>query len=211
MAKDLFKKLAALVPQNDEELAKLLTVTTIKQAEREKLVADRNTAETLAKAALEKEHSWGAKIATLDKEITGKMELLETWSAINKPRFGEAKSLTVNRHRFGWRLGNWKTTLRKGVKSWKLALEALHGIVAKGMDQDAKPELKDRAEMAKDYLAIKLEANKEAMLRDRDDAVRAALLNDVGVIFDQDENFFLEPDREQQQAATLMLGGALSS
>jgi hypothetical protein len=203
MSKDNKTKIASLVPQNDDQLAKLLTQITVNQARREGAVAARNERVSIETERLEKEHKWGATIQECDVAIARDMEILETWSAINKDRFGAAKSMTVNGTRFGWRLGNWKTKLLKGFKKWEMVIAALQGIIGKGQAPDAKDKHKERAAMAAEYLAIKVEPNKQAMLRDRGDAERAEFLKEVGIGFDQDEEFYCDPQREEQAPATL--------
>lgn len=210
MAKKSISKLAAQVPQNDEQLSKLLTATILAQTDREAAIAARDAAEAKAKAELEAQHQWGAIIAERDIVIARNLEVLETWCAVHKEdRFGKAKSITLNQHRFGWRLGNWKTVLAKGVK-WEAVIAALQRLIAKGKDSDASEKAKERAALAKEYLAIKIAPDKESMLRDRHLRPNRALLKVAGVGFEQDENFYLEPDREGQDGATLTAGGVAS-
>lgn len=200
MKKSTLKKLAAAVPQNDDELNTLLTETITAQTTREKAVADRDDAFNQAKEQLEKEHGWNATIEEQDKTIARNLELLETWTVINQKRLGDARSIVINGHRFGHRLGKWKTA---ATEKWEKVVENLTKWMRAGKDEDADDKVKERAAIAAEYLVFSCSPDKNAMLRDRDVKSRRAVLEKAGVEFEQEESFFLDPDREGQQPARL--------
>jgi hypothetical protein len=194
------KKLAAQIPQSDADLSALLTATITAQTKRESAVARRDAKIAAAKAAIEIEHGFDAIIAAQDAILERNLELLETWTTINAKRLGDAKSLVVGGHRFGWRLGNWKTV---ATDTWDKVTAKLREWREAGKADDASPEAQERAAMAAEYLVDKCEPDRKAMLRDRDRKPARALLAKAGVEFEQDESFYLEPDREGQQAPRL--------
>lgn len=200
MTKSRLKKLAAQVPQNDAELSRLLTATQTAQTSMEKLIAERDESLTKARQALEDKHGWDRAIAGHEADIARNLELLETWSVINAKRFGDAKSLVMFGCRFGYRLGNWKT---KATEKWDKVVEKLQKWLEAGKAEDAQEDIKERAAIAADYLVFSCDPDKKAMLRDRDVKARRALLEKAGVAFEQDESFYLEPDREGQAPARL--------
>lgn len=200
MSPTKIKKLAKQVPQNDTELNKLLTDIVTAQTTKETAVAARDSALAKFRETLEAEHGYDAEIKTQETEIARQLELLETWSAIHHKRFGDARSITLNGHRFGHRLGQWKTT---ATEKWETVVAKLQKWIDAGQAKDATDEAQQRAEIAEDYLVFKVTPNREAMLRDRDIKDRRALLEKAGVEFDQDESFFLDPNREGQQPARL--------
>lgn len=202
MAKKL-KKIAAQVPTTDAEVEKLLSDTLTAQLEREALVTAQDAALKAAKEQIEAEHHYDRDISSRDVTIARNVELLELWATIHRKRFGAAKSMTIGGiARLGWRLGNWKTALRKSVK-WDDVVAFLKSLKDRGAKEDASDKAKARAELANQYLRVKTDANKDNMLRDRAERASRALLKAAGVTFEQDETFFIEPDREGQQPATL--------
>lgn len=213
MTKSALKKLAAKVPQNEDELKALLSATITAQTERESAVADRDKALNAYKAAL----GYDATITEKDAFIARNLEMLEAWATLNKrTRFKKAKSTVIAGSRIGWRLGNWGTELR-GKTEWEDVLnflqdlqDAANGIRLKiAEDGDREPTKAEakvilRGDMAEEYIRVKVEVDKKAMLRDRDHRPSRALLKKAGVSFMQDETFYLEPDREGQQPATMV-------
>ena len=197
------KKIAAQVPESMAEVERLLSETLTAQLKRETLVTSQDSALKAAKEKIESEFHFDRDIKSLDVEIARNVELLEFWATLNRKQFGAAKSMTVGGiARLGWRLGNWKTALRKKTK-WDDVVSFLKELNARGTAEDASDKAKNRAELAKEYLRTRTDANKENMLRDRAERASRALLRAAGVIFEQDETFFVEPDREGQQPATL--------
>lgn len=202
MAKKL-QKIAAQVPTTDAEVEKLLSDTLTAQLEREAFVASRDEALKAAREKIDAEFHYDRDIASRDVTIARNVELLELWATIHRKRFGTAKSMTIGGiARLGWRLGNWKTALRKRAK-WDDVVAFLKALKDRGAKEDASDKAKARAELANQYLRVKTDANKDNMLRDRAERASRALLKAAGVVFEQDETFFVEPDREGQQPATL--------
>lgn len=196
-------KLAAAVPQSEAEVEAMIAATLKLQTDSETLIASRDALIHAATAAIEKEHGHSAKLNAISIDLARNLEVLETWAVLNKKKhFKKAKSIRFALARIGWRLGNWKTKLRSKTK-WLDVVEKLEDFVSAGQGDDASEKQKARADLAEEYLRREVSPDKEAMLRDR--AIRAAraLLKKCGVIFEQDETFFVQPDREGQQPATL--------
>jgi hypothetical protein len=203
MAKKSISKLAAQVPSTDAEVAALIAVTLTAQTDRETLVAAQDEAKRKALEAIESEHHYARDLAAKDVLLARNLELLETWAALNKKtRFAKAKSIDLAGARLGWRLGNWKTALAKKVKLVDV-VEFLTSLKERGQKEDASEKAKARASLAAEYIRIKTDLDREAMLRDRADRHTRALLKKAGVLFEQEESFYLQPDREGQQPPTL--------
>lgn len=197
-------KIAAQVPGTDAEVEALISITLKTQTERETIVAERDRTLQKQREELEAEHGYDRQLKELDTILSRNLELLETWGEINKKRrFGKAKSILIGTARLGWRLGNWKTALLPKVK-WADVVEALRDFISRGKEEDASEKAKARAALADEYVRVRVDADKEAMLRDRHERKTRALLKKVGVEFDQDETFYVAPDREGQQPSTLV-------
>lgn len=197
-------KIAAQVPVTDAEVEALISITLKTQTERETIVAERDQALQKQREALEAEHGYDRRLKDKDTVLSRNLELLETWAEIHKKRrFGKAKSILIGTARLGWRLGNWKTALMPKIK-WADVVEALQDFIERGDEEDASEKAKARAALAQEYVRIRVDADKEAMLRDRAERSSRALLKKVGVEFDQDETFYVAPEREGQQPATLV-------
>jgi Bacteriophage Mu Gam like protein len=197
-------KIAASVPSTDAEVEALISITLKTQTERETIIAERDQALQKQREALEAEKHYDRDLKTKDVILARNLELLETWAVMNKKkRFGKVKSILIGTARLGWRLGNWKTRLMSKVK-WVDVVDALQAFLERGDEKDASEKAKARAALAQEYIRISVEADKEAMLRDRADRKSRALLKKAGVYFDQDETFYVDPNREGQQPATLV-------
>lgn len=199
MNKKKFKELAAKLPKTDAELQALLSDLVKAQTRRERAVAERDGKFAEECANLEKMYGWGSTIAAADETIKQKMELLEVWAEMNRPRMGDAKSLAMNGHRFGWRLGAWSTVAKK----WADVVDYLQRLVEKGKGEDASAKQKKRAAIAQAFVAVVVKPNKEAMIRDRDSRPARAILKAAGVDFAQEESFFFDPSREGQAPARI--------
>lgn len=200
MTKKAIKKLAAAIPQNDADLQKLLSDLVIAQTDKERAIAARDAAIEKARTELEMMHGWSATIERADNKIDRLIKLLETWTSLNAQRLGSARSIAINGHRFGWRLGNWKTA---AVHKWTQVVEWLEKLIEKGKAEDATDKARRRAAMAAEYIVYSVDPDKKAMLRDREKRPCRALLKAAGVTFEQDETFYFEPAREGQQDARI--------
>lgn len=142
--------------------------------EREALVRDKAAAMEAAAAPFTK------RLEELEKSVDDGMNRLSLWAEANRPLFGEARSLEIaGAHRIGWRLGNWKTAVRKGI-TWKAVQELLVNKVRDGFNTAA------------DLLRTKTEVNKEAMIERREDPDVIHLLNEAGVDVQQEETFYID-------------------
>ena len=110
------------------------------------------------------------------------MEVIETYCKENKAiLFNEKRSMETAHGIVGFRLGMPKLkTLPKFT--WDKVLEKLGTIM---------PE----------YIRVKKEVDKEALLAHRGDNLTAQHLQDVGVYVDQDEAFFIELKKEEPVSA----------
>lgn len=148
------------------------------QLRRETLVAERDA------AALEVTRPYAPQIDQLDSEIKAGLDILETWAEHHSEEFGKAESVTLSGHRVGWRLGNFAArTLPKWT--WEKVVARLQELPKSWRDN---------------YLRIKTEPNKEAMIADR---AQAEALASIGVRIVQERRFYLEPAREGQADTTL--------
>lgn len=160
------------------------------QIEREHFVAVRDA----ALLAINEKH--GPAIDELSEIIDGNVALLEQWADVNRAEFGDAQSMVINEHRIGYRVGQ-PTVKPAGKLKFPTIIKA---ILTKG------------GELAKKFLRIKTELNKEAMLEAArllecgDAAARetaAAELAEIGCDVVQGESFYLEPNRAGQADTTL--------
>ena len=164
--------------------------TVSAQIFRESLVAERDS------LILEVQTKKNPAIDELTEEIEGNLALIEQWADFNRTEFGDAQSIVINEHRIGYRVGQ-PTVKPCGKLKFPMIIKA---ILAKG------------GELAKKFLRIKTELNKEAVLETariaecavtevRDAA--AAELAEIGCEVVQGESFYLEPNRAGQADTTL--------
>lgn len=155
-----------------DEAAALAAAVVASQIQRERLVADRDTA--IEKAAA----PFRAQIDKADAEIADGLARLEAWSAANKAEFGDARSLVLpGGNRVGWRLGKWTAKTLKGL-TWDDVKATLEGLSKGWRDL---------------YLRTKTEVAKDAIIADREKVE----WDKIGVRFEQAETFYLEPHREE--------------
>ncbi len=183
------------IPADDIELESLCHELTATKINLEKLIAQRDEAQLRAA------EPFAGSIASCQNAINEGLECLERWAVAHKARFAEGKSITVAGHRLGWRLGNWATKLASKA-TWSGVLDRLKDLIAIGEKSGSKIAA-ERAQWARDFIRTKEECNKEAMLANRTDELAGELLKDCGVLFKQDETFYLSPDREGQEGAEL--------
>lgn len=189
-------KKAALVPQSKEELRTLIASILSAQTTREKAIADRDSALAAQAAEIEKKHGYNATIDKADKDAARGLELVEMWAAANKAEFGEARSLVEANARFGWRLGNWAfQTSRKQSE----VMEFLQAIMRRGLRPEATERQKQRCTFAALFLRIKTSLDKEQAIAERDNPAARRLFRRAGITIEQEETFYLDPEREGQK------------
>ena len=194
------KKTAALVPQTRDELRGLIARIITAQTTREKAVAERDAAIAAATAQIETEHGYNATIEQADQDAARCLELVEMWAVANKADFGDARSIVEANARFGWRLGNWSlNTGRKGAA----IVEFLQRIIERGIKPGATQRQQARAALAARYVRFKVTLDKEAAISDRENKKAATLLRHAGAAFEQEEKFYLDPEREGQKPPLL--------
>ncbi len=202
--------LAMLMPRNDAEVASLIAETIKAQTVREEMVALRDGKLAEAAAEIEEQYGYDAVIQAADVDMARNVELLEMWADQNPEVFGKLKSVTRAGASFGWRLGQWKTGLKSKV-TWEMVVDYLTSLVklakaerAAGAEGDADTIL--LGEIAKKFIRVMVQPNKEAMIAERENVEAVAVLDAAGVMLNQEERFYFEPLREGQ-APTTLTGG----
>lgn len=183
------KKSAKQVPTSKEAMEALVKETVAAQIECEGLISKRDA------ARVDADKPFAPRITELSNTMARNLELLEAYAESRRDEFGDSKSIVVNGHRMGWKLGNWKTALKAKVK-WADVLAMLRQW-AQGVPKSATFKAGER------WLRIKEEPNKEAMIADRADEQSVPLLRELGVEIVQEETFYLAPDREGQEPALM--------
>lgn len=195
----------ANVPRNEDEMKDMVRATVAAQLSLEGVIAKRDAAQ------IEAAKPFADEISGLQNLMARNIELLETWADLNKALFGEAKSIVVDSHRLGWKLGNWKTKLKSKV-TWEGVVKKLRGFIAaarpvnlRDLEKEDKEPILLRAGFAKAWLRVNLsiEPAKDVMIVSREDTNAKELLGQVGVTVIQEEDFYLAPDREGQADALL--------
>jgi phage host-nuclease inhibitor protein Gam len=92
---------------------------------------------------------------------------------------------------------NWKTKTA-ARQTWEKVLTKLRDIVGAAQGSSASKTATDRAGLAVMFIRTKEEPAKDTMLQWREHDAAGALLNEVGVRFEQDQSFYVAPDREGQ-------------
>jgi phage host-nuclease inhibitor protein Gam len=179
------------LPKDDTEVQALLHAIVSNRLDLEQAIAKRDA----AVLAVTEEHA--PRIDRLRQNEERDVATLERWSVANKDRFGAAKTLVMCGHRFGFRLGNWKTKTA-AKHTWEKILTKLRDVVAAAMASSASQAAKNRAAMAVQFIRTKEEPAKDAMLQWREEPEAAALLTECGVRFEQEQAFHITPDRDGQ-------------
>lgn len=115
------------------------------------------------------------KIGALSVEIDQAFDALNIWADGHPGEFVERKSIEMVHGLIGYRTGTPKLKMLRGW-TWERVAQAVQQVCPK-------------------YLRIKMEANKEALLDDRD-VIGKDGMADVGVQVVQDETFFVTPKQE---------------
>lgn len=161
------------IPASVPEMEALAISVLQSNREMERLVAEKAAAMEAAAAP------FTAALEAKSAEVADGLKKLEMWAEINRPLFGEQRSLELpGAHRMGWRLGNWKTSPGKG-STWKTITEKLVDLV------------RMKRARADELLRTKVEPDRESMVALREDPEVAAVLQEAGVEVAQEESFFI--------------------
>lgn len=172
-------RIIAVALATREDAARTVRATVALQLEQEAAIVARDA------AVKDITESHNAGIDEIGGKIAERMAQLQQWATAHPAEFpGKARSLKIDGHELGWRLGNHATRLLKGW-TWAKVVAALE---------------KSRKRIREKFLRVKTEANKEAMIERR---ARARLLATFGVEIVQGETFYLDPNREGQAAPQL--------
>jgi phage host-nuclease inhibitor protein Gam len=121
-------------------------------------------------------------LSALEEQRDTAFEKLQVFAEKNPDLFGKRKSIELVHGVIGFRTGTPKLKLRKGFQ-WGAVLELIknHSIMSR-------------------YIRTTEEVAKDKLLNDREEPEVLAHIGDVGVCFDQDERFYVEPKREEATA-----------
>ncbi len=122
------------------------------------------------------------KIESFSEKIEVCTEVLKDWAERHPDQFGKKKSIETVHGSVGFRFGQPQVKTKLKL-TWAIVLEKI-----KALSLNAK------------YVRVKEEANKEAILADRDKKLNGPhgeyTIEDLGVRIVQDEAFFIEIKRE---------------
>jgi phage host-nuclease inhibitor protein Gam len=174
-------RIIAVALSSREDAARVVRETVQLQLKQEEFIVVRDKELTV----LAERHNAG--IDKVGAAIAERMAQLQQWAAAHPEEFvKDARSLKLDGHTIGWKLGNHATKLLKGW-TWKKVVTALEAT---------RKRIRDK------YLRTVVEPNKEAMISDRR---HAKMLRGYGVEIIQGETFYMEPNREGQ-ADTVLTG-----
>jgi len=196
MTSKRLKQLIPFIPSDDEQLAALIHRTEQAQLTMEEAIAKRDKRRAEALASIEAKYAYDVLIDEAGKSAAESAEILEAWSLQNSKRFGDKKSLVLFGLHFGYRSNGWKTAT-VGKTNWTQVVERLEAIVNSSAAQGMR-------DIAKGFLRIKTEPNKEAMLAAREDTTLTGFVFCQGVAFEEDEKFFAKFTREGQGGTELV-------
>lgn len=183
------------------ELETMVRDTVIAQLEREELISTRDQELAVVSA----EHN--PRIDAHSDLIASNMLVIEQWADAHPDEFGEARSILVEGHRIGFRLGQpkpepigkmtWKAIVNI-LRRWMTAAETFDSSVANHLAPSES--LAHEGALAAKFLRLKYEPNKEAMLENHRLNTPEALqeLAEISVEITQSEEFYLDPAREGQ-------------
>jgi phage host-nuclease inhibitor protein Gam len=166
MSKSRIKTASASI-QTREEMEKLVGEICMLKTQEQSLTAEMNARLT------EVRENFESGLSAIDEELKGKIALARDWAEANPSEFGRGKSIAMTHGDVGWRIGNPALRLLTGW-NWEKVLTALTSLALK------------------QYIRIKCEVNKEALIADRE-KLQDAGLRRFGVKIVQDEPFFIEP------------------
>ncbi len=173
-------RIIAVALATREDAARTVRETVKLQLQQEAAIVARDE----AVKQITEDHNAG--IDQLGTAMAEKMAQLQQWLSTHPEELPkEARSISIDGHKVGFKLGNHATKLLKGW-TWKKVVEQLEST---------------RKRIREKYLRTVVEPNKEAMVADRR---RGKLLAKFGVEIEQKETFYLEPNREGQAEPTLL-------
>ena len=120
-------------------------------------------------------------LTALAQEKEKNFEIIQTYAVNNRDDFGNKKSMELTHGVIGFRTGTPKLKTRKGF-TW----ESVKNLVK---------------EFLPAYIRTAEEVAKDRLLADREVPEISAQFAKVGILVDQDENFFVEPKKELVEAA----------
>lgn len=204
------KKLKALlpfIPSDDRQLTELLTQTTLAQTTREEAIALRDQKRADALKAIEENFGFDQLIENCERDLSTNKELLEAWSIHNAARFGEKKSMSFAGVTFGHRSNGWATCLIGSKATWKAVVEKLRSFAELAFSERQQPEpnaeILEVGEIASSLIRVKVDPAKDVMLSNRENPEVLKVLAVVGVGFEEEENFYIRPEREGQEGPEL--------
>jgi phage host-nuclease inhibitor protein Gam len=168
-----------------------------------KKITTRSDMESLVGEIAEKQLAYDATVCQMDRDIQSIRDryepelkryktalehlvlLAEEWALANEPEFGKLKSIDMVHGVVGFRTGTPKLKTLKGW-TWAKVLDNLK-----------------RSFVSAGYIRIAEEVDKEKIIADRKE-LGTDKLKAFGVQIAQDENFFVEPKREQLSEARLV-------
>jgi phage host-nuclease inhibitor protein Gam len=170
----------------DEEIGEIRAVTL----DRNQLIADRDH----EKKAID--DRYGPDITRLNELLQQLTERVKVWADGNPEEFGGKRSIDTTHGTLGWRMGQWQCAALAG---WIWAR-------TKKTKKGAKVILDKIKELTamKDYIRVKEEVDKDAIIADRG-VLTAEALSTIGVRVFQEESFYVEPkveEPENRQTAT---------
>lgn len=173
-------KVVSSALKTEEEVRAAVNKVVSLQISREKWVAERDRKIAIAAEEFE------SFITDAGAAIEEKTALIEQWAEAHPDRFGRDRSLTIDGHRLGWRLGNPRAATTGKKVTWATVLERL---------------LASAAGVRARFVRVKHEINKEALIAARDQD--ADLLRQLGVEVVQTQTFYLDPNRDGQAPVRL--------
>lgn len=172
-------RIIAVALTSREDASRVVRETVKLQLDMEAAIVARDN------AVKEINEAHNAGIDRLGTVISERMAQLQQWADAHPEEFPkEGKSIKLDGHLIGYKLGNHATKLLKGW-TWAKVVTALEAT---------RKRIRDK------YLRTVVQPNKEAMVNDRR---HAKLLRGFGVEIVQGETFYLEPNREGQAEATI--------
>ena len=121
------------------------------------------------------------ELTKLSEEKEKNFEIIQAFAVNNRDAFGNKKSMDLTHGVIGFRTGTPKLKTRKGF-TWPSVLNLVK-------------------EFLPSYVRTSEEVAKDRLLADREVPEIASQFTKVGILVDQDENFFVEPKKELAEVA----------
>ena len=207
MTSKKLKALLPLIPSDDLALTDLINRTCIAQLTREEAITKRDDLLREAAASIEAKYKYEALIQECETTLDANKELLEAWSVHNIARFGKAKSFKFAGVTMGWRSNGWATCLIASKATWKKAVQILEELAFAARDEakaeQPNPEVIEAGQIAASLVRVKVEPAKDVMLSKRENPAVIKVLATAGVGFEEEENYYVKPDRDGQEGPEL--------